>query len=112
MASMQRERASDLHCGRDMTFRRRVDGLLAKNCVRGDGMGGGVGGTMTTAARRSKNYAHRSIRGKGRNQEHQKRQIEGRGHAIGRLTKTEISAANAQDEQSPPPNPTPIANMY
>jgi hypothetical protein len=31
LALMQRERASDLCHGRDRTFRRRVDGLLAKN---------------------------------------------------------------------------------
>ncbi len=38
LASMQQERASDLRRGRDAAFRRRVDGLLAKNRVRGDGM--------------------------------------------------------------------------
>jgi hypothetical protein len=40
LASTQRERASDLRPGRDAIFRRRVDGLLAKNCTRGDGIGG------------------------------------------------------------------------
>jgi hypothetical protein len=44
LASTQRERASELHRGRDGMFQRRVDGLLAKNCVRGDGMGGDGGG--------------------------------------------------------------------
>jgi hypothetical protein len=44
LASMQGEHASDLRRGRDATFWRRVDGLLAKNCARGDGMGGDGGG--------------------------------------------------------------------
>jgi hypothetical protein len=59
-----------------------------------------------------KNYARQSISGKGRNQERWKRRIKERGRAIGRLVKMEISAADAQDGQSLPPNPTPIANMY
>jgi hypothetical protein len=92
-------------------FWRRVDGLLAKNCARGDGMGWDGGGDDNSGAP-IKNYAPQSISGKGRNQERQKRQIEGRGHTIGRLVKMEISEADAQDGQSPPPNPTPIANMY
>ncbi len=114
LASTQREGASDLRRGRDVTFWRRVDGLLAKNCARGDGMGGdrGDGGDDNNSSAPIKNYARRSISGKGRDQEHQKRQIKGRGRAIGRLVEMEISAANAQDGQSPPPNPPPIANMY
>jgi hypothetical protein len=40
----QREHASNLRCGQDATFWRRVDGLLAKNCARGNGMGGDGGG--------------------------------------------------------------------
>jgi hypothetical protein len=35
LALTQREHAIDLRCGRDETFWRRVDGLLAKNCARG-----------------------------------------------------------------------------
>ncbi len=54
------------------------------------------------------NYVRRSIDGKGQDQERQKRQIEGGERAIGRLIETEISAADAQDGQSPPPNPTPV----
>ncbi len=49
----QRERASNLRRGRDAAFRRRVDGLLAKNRARGDGMGVDGGGATTTAARQS-----------------------------------------------------------
>jgi hypothetical protein len=111
LASTQRERASDLRCGRDATFRRRVDGLLAKNRARGDGMGGD-GGDDDDSGAPIKNYARRSISGKCRDQERRKRRIEGRGRAIGRLVETEISAADTQDGQTPPPNPTPIANMY
>jgi hypothetical protein len=44
LASTQREHASDLRRGRDAAFWRRVDGLLAKNCTRGDGMGVDGGG--------------------------------------------------------------------
>jgi hypothetical protein len=54
------------------------------------------------------NYVRRSIDGKGQDQEHRKRRIEGGECAIGRLIKTEISAADSQDGQSPPPNPTPV----
>jgi hypothetical protein len=43
LASTQQERASDLRRGRDATFQRRVDGLLAKNRARGNGMGGDRG---------------------------------------------------------------------
>jgi hypothetical protein len=43
LALTQRERASNRR-GRDAAFRRRVNGLLAKNCTRGDGMGGDGGG--------------------------------------------------------------------
>jgi hypothetical protein len=73
---------------------------------------GGEGGDDNNSGVPIKNYVRRSISGKGRNQEHRKWQIEGRGCTIGRLVETEISAANAQDGQSPPPNHTPIANMY
>ncbi len=111
LASTQREQASDLHRGQDATFQRRVDGLLAKNHARGNGMGG-KGGDNNNSGAPIKNYACRSISGKGCNQERWKRQIKGRGHVIGRLVETEISAADAQDGQSPPPNPTFIANMY
>jgi hypothetical protein len=41
LALTQRQHASNLHPGRDAIFWRRVDGLLAKNCTRGNGMGGG-----------------------------------------------------------------------
>ncbi len=44
LALTQQEHASDLRRGRDAAFRRRVDGLLAKNRVRGDGMGVDGGG--------------------------------------------------------------------
>ncbi len=44
LASMQREHVSNLHRGRDAAFRRRVDGLLANNRARGDGMGVDGGG--------------------------------------------------------------------
>jgi hypothetical protein len=54
------------------------------------------------------NYVQRSIDGKGQDQEHWKWRIKGGEHAIGRLIETEISAADAQDGQSPPPNPTPV----
>jgi hypothetical protein len=54
------------------------------------------------------NYVQRSIDGKGQDQERRKRRIEGGDRAIGRLIETEISAADAQDGQSPPPNPTPV----
>jgi hypothetical protein len=111
LASTQRERASGLRRGRDATFRRRVDGLLAKNPARGDGMGGD-GGDDDESGAPIKNYARRSISGKGRDQDHRKRRMEGRGRVIGRLVETETSAADAQDGQSPPSNPTPIANMY
>ncbi len=43
LALMQQEHASDLRCDWDATFWRRVDGLLAKNHVRGDGMEGDGG---------------------------------------------------------------------
>ncbi len=39
LASMQQERASDLCRGWDAEFWRRVDGLLAKNRAKGNGMG-------------------------------------------------------------------------
>jgi hypothetical protein len=53
--------------------------------------------------------AQLSIDGKGQDQEHhKKRQIEGGERVIGRLVKTEISAADAQDGHSPPPSPTPV----
>ncbi len=54
------------------------------------------------------NYARRSIDGNGQDQERRKRRIEGGERAIVRLIETEISAADAQDGQSPPPNPTPV----
>jgi hypothetical protein len=108
---MQWECVSDLRCSFDATFRRRVDGLLAKNRARGDGMGG-EGGDDDDSGAPIKNYACQSISGRGHYQERRKRQIKGRGCAIGRLVETEISAADAQDGRSPPPNPTPIANMY
>jgi hypothetical protein len=73
---------------------------------------GGMGGGDDDGGSPIGNYAQRSIDGKGRDQERWKRRIEGGERAIGRLVETEISAANAQDRQSPPPNPTPIANMY
>jgi hypothetical protein len=38
------------------------------------------------------NYTQRSIDGKGRDQEHRKRRIEGGERAIGRLVETEISS--------------------
>jgi hypothetical protein len=100
LASTQRERASDLRHGWDASFWRSVDGLLAKNCTRGGGMGGNRGDNNNSGAP-IKNYARQSISSKGRNQEHWKRRIKGRGRAIGRLVETEISAANAQDGQSP-----------
>jgi hypothetical protein len=56
LASTQRERASNLHRGRDVTFRRRVDCLLAKNRARGDGMGGDRGDDDDSGAP-IKNYA-------------------------------------------------------
>jgi hypothetical protein len=56
LALTQRERASDLRRGRDATFRRRVDGLLAKNCTRGDGMGRDGGG------RQRRRLANRKLR--------------------------------------------------
>jgi hypothetical protein len=39
LALMQREHASDHRRGRDAMFWRRVDGLLAKNRARGNGVG-------------------------------------------------------------------------
>ncbi len=54
------------------------------------------------------NYAQRSIDGKGQDQEHRKQQIKGVERTIGRLVEMEISAVDAQDGQSPPPNPTPV----
>ena len=71
LASMQQECASDLCRSRGATFRRRVDGLLAKNRARGDGMGGD-GGDSGNSGTLIKNYARQSISGKGRNQEHRK----------------------------------------
>ncbi len=56
---------------------------------------GGDGGDEDNSSALIKNYARQSISGKGRDQKHQKRQIEGRGRAIGRLLETEISAADA-----------------
>jgi hypothetical protein len=85
-------------------FWRRVD-------TKGNGMGGD-GGADDNSVTPIKNYARQSISGKGCDQEHRKWRIEGRGCTIGRLVEMEISAADAQDGQSPPPNPTPIANMY
>jgi hypothetical protein len=41
------------------------------------------------------NYVQQSINGKGQDQEHRKWRIEGGERAIGRLIKTEISAADA-----------------
>ena len=43
LALTLRERASDLRRGRDVTFRRRVDGPLVKNRARGDGRRGEEG---------------------------------------------------------------------
>ncbi len=54
------------------------------------------------------NYARGSIDGKGQDQERRKRRIEVGERAIGRLVETEISAADAEDGQSSPPNPTPV----
>ncbi len=73
---------------------------------------GGDGGGNDDSGAPIKNYARRSISGKGRDQECRKQKIKGRGRAIGRLVETEVSAADAQDGRSPPPNPTPIANIY
>jgi hypothetical protein len=67
LASTQRERASDLRCGRDTAFRRRVDGLLAKNRARINEMGGDRGDNNNSGAP-IKNYARRSISSKGRDQ--------------------------------------------
>jgi hypothetical protein len=106
LASTQWECASDLHRGQDATFRRRVDGLLATNRARGNGMGGDGGDDVNSGAP-IKNYVRRSISGKGRNQERRKRRIEGRGRAIGRLVKTEISAADA----NPPPPPKNVDRL-
>ncbi len=69
---------------------------------------GGMGEDDNNGGLSIRNYARQSINGKGQDQEHQKWQIDGGGCAIGRLIQTEISAANAQDGQSPPPNPTPV----
>ncbi len=68
LASTQRERASNLRRGRDAMFWRRVDGLLAKNPARGNGMGGD-GGDDDDSGALIKNYVRRSISNKGRNQE-------------------------------------------
>ncbi len=64
LALTQRERASDLRCGRDAMFQRRVDGLLAKNHARGDGMGGDGGGRQQRrlADRRLRATIHRQLR--------------------------------------------------
>ena len=56
LALTQRECACDLRRGRDATFRRRVDGLLAKNRARGDGMGVDWGG------RQQRGLADRKLR--------------------------------------------------
>jgi hypothetical protein len=69
---------------------------------------GGMGGDNKYGGSLIRNYARRSIDGKGQDQERRKRRIEGGERAIGRLVKTEISAADAQDGQSPPPNPNPV----
>ena len=67
-----------------------------------------MGGDDNNGGLLIRNYAQQSIDGKGQDQERRKRQIEGGERAIGRLVETEISAADAQDGQSPPPNPTPV----
>jgi hypothetical protein len=67
---------------------------------------GGIEGDDNDVGSPIGNYAQRSISGKGHDQEHWKQKIEGGEHTIGRLVETDISAANAQDGQSPPPNPT------
>ncbi len=68
LASTQRERASDLCRGRDVAFRRRVDGLLAKNRARGDGMGVDEGGRQRRrlADRKLRATIHRRQRPKSR----------------------------------------------
>jgi hypothetical protein len=64
LTSMQREPASDLRCGQVATFRRRVDGLLAKNCARGNRMGrdGGGGQQRRLADRKLRATIHRRQR--------------------------------------------------
>ncbi len=69
---------------------------------------GWMGGDNNDGGSPILNYVRQSIDGKGQDQEPQKRRIEGGERAIGRLIETEISAADAQDGQSPPPNPTPV----
>ncbi len=67
LASTKWEHVSNLRCSRDATFQRRVDGLLAKNCARGDGMGGGgVGGTTTMAACRLETMREDSLTAKAK----------------------------------------------
>jgi hypothetical protein len=56
LALTQRERASDLRRGQDATFRRRVDGMLAKNHARGNGWGG-MGGDDNDGGLLIQNYA-------------------------------------------------------
>jgi hypothetical protein len=99
LASTQRERASDLRRGRDAAFWRRVDGLVAKIAQGATGWGW-MGGDDNDGGSPIGNDGGRSNAGKGQDQE--------RRCAIGRLIETEISAADAQDGQSPPPNPTPV----
>ncbi len=70
LALTKRERASDLRRGRDAEFRRRANGLLAKNRARGDGMGVDGGGRQydNNGGSPIGNYVQRSINGKGQDQ--------------------------------------------
>ena len=88
-------------------FWRRVNGLWPK-IVRGATGWGGMGGDDNNDGLPIRNYARQSINGKGQDQERRKRRIEGGERGIGRLVEMEISAADAQDGQSPPPNLTPV----
>ncbi len=107
LALTQWEHASNLYCGQDTTFRRRVDCLLAKYHARGNGMGGDGGGLQRWWLANWKLCAtvHRRQRPRPRALEMAN---QGGERTIGRLVKTEISAADAQDGRSPPPNPTPV----
>jgi hypothetical protein len=58
-----------------------------------------MGGDDNNGSLLIRNYVRQSIDGKGQDQEHRKRRIEGGECANGRLIKTEISAADAQDGQ-------------
>ncbi len=107
LASTQRERASDLRRGPDAMFQRRVDGLLAKNHARGNRMGGDGGGRQRRrlADRRLSAMIHRQQRPRPRASETANR---GGGMRNREAHRAEISAADAQDGQFPPPNPTPV----